>query len=129
MQYLKYFLFFILSLTISTSCSAQSKRKIKAEVIFHPAYKGGAQPSPEVLERCCKPRPYANKSLYLKKNYYSEVLYKITTDAEGRFEKCMKPGVYRVYINNETNREKAAVLAKGFIDQENAKKTEPYFTM
>jgi hypothetical protein len=40
----------------------------------------------------------------------------------------MKPGIYRVYLNNETDIEKAAVLSGGKIDQENAKKTEPYFT-
>jgi hypothetical protein len=68
---MKYLIAAILAMLISAPSVAQNKgkkTKVHGTVIYHPAYKGGAPPPPEVLERCCSPRPFGGKVIYLKKN-------------------------------------------------------------
>ena len=97
--------------------------------MFSFVYKGGARPTPEVMEACCQPRPMFNATLYLKKNYYSTVDYIIKKDDEGNFKKKLKPGLYKVFIKNEIDEIKSAEIASGKIDQNNVWLTEPYYVL
>lgn len=125
-------LIFVLLFLISISGNSQSvckKTTINGKVSFTAIYKGGARPSPEVLERCCQPKPLANAKLYLKKNYYSPVQYYITTDSEGNFRKRLKQGTYNMFLKNEVDAVKAKEIADGKSNQNNASLTEPYFVL
>ena len=125
-------LIFSLILLITVSGSSQShnnKVTIKGHATFTAVYKGGARPTPEVLEACCSKRPMANATLYLKKNYYSRLQCTITTDKNGDFQKCLRPGKYNVFLKNERNDKKANDLANGKVDKTAVRKTEPYFIL
>ena len=107
-------LIFSLILLIAVSGSSQShnnKVTIKGHATFTAVYKGGARPTPEVLEACCSKRPMANATLYLKKNYYSRLQCTITTDNNGGFQKRLRPGKYNVFLKNERDDKKANDLA------------------
>ena len=121
---------FVLLLSFSGYGQSVCKKvNIKGKVTFTAIYKGGARPTPEVLEACCQPKPMANAKLYLKKNYYSPAQYIITTGAEGNFKKRVKQGSYNVFLKNEVDDVKAKEIAGGKTDQNNAWLTEPYFVM
>lgn len=109
--------------------SSTCKVTVKGKVMYTFAYKGGARPSPELLEACCQPRPMFNATLYLKKNYYSPLQYVIKTDDEGNFKKRLRPGLYKVFLKNEIDEARAAELSSGKIDQNNAWITEPYYVI
>lgn len=115
----------------SNYASGQCGRKIAVtgKVTFERIYKGGARPTPEMLVLCCSPRPYSNASLYLKKNYYSEDTILIHTDSAGTFNAKLKPGRYHIYISNEFNKEKSALLEAGKYDDQQKWLTEPYATL
>ena len=125
-------LIFSLILFITVSGSSQShnnKVTIKGHATFTAVYKGGARPTPEVLEACCSKRPMANATLYLKKNYYSRLQCTITTDKNGDFQKRLRPGKYNVFLKNERNDKKANDLSNGKVDNTAVRKTEPYFIL
>jgi hypothetical protein len=97
----------ILLVAICFSSSAQKKSVPKKVSIhghfdFKPQYWGGARPTEEILERCCSIRPLANKTLYVKKNYFGKVISKIHTDSLGNFSIQLIPGEYNIYLKNET---------------------------
>ena len=123
---------FIIVFLFPLSNYAQSvckKVTINGQVTFTAIYKGGARPTPEVLEACCQQHPLANTKLYLKKNYYGDVQYVITTDTAGIFKKRVKQGMYKVFLKNEVNAVKVKEIAGGKIDQNNAWLTEPYYVL
>ena len=127
-----YILLFILCCLFSIKGNGQKACKkvtVSGKVTFTALYKGGARPSPEVLEACCQPRPMANSKLYLKKNYYSPVQYIINTDSSGNFKRKVKQGLYKMYLKNEIDATKAKEIASGKINQNDAWITEPYFVM
>ena len=120
----------ILFITVSGSCQSHNNRvTIKGHATFTAVYKGGARPSPEVLEACCSKRPMANATLYLKKNYYSRLQCTITTDKNGDFQKRLRPGKYNVFLKNERNDKKANDLSDGKVDNTAVRKTAPYFIL
>ena len=71
----------------------------------------------------------ANATLYLKKNYYSRLQCTITTDKNGDFQKCLRPGKYNVFLKNERDDKKANDLANGKVDKTSVRKTEAYFIL
>jgi len=123
----------LLLFSVSTyfDVDAQSRKKIKisGDVTFTHIYKGGAAPSDEVLQRCCSPKKYAGKKLYVKKNYYSKVLYTIQTDSSGRFTACLRAGKHKLYLNNEINEAKSEALNSGKGDEQMLWLTEPYYEL
>lgn len=123
------FVFCMLIFFASKGQSVCKKVTINGKVTFTGIYKGGARPTPEVLEACCQPRPMANAKLYLKKNYYSRVKYIITTDAAGNFKKRVKQGLYKLFLNNEVDDVKAKEIDSGKADPNNAWITDPYFVI
>jgi hypothetical protein len=108
--------------------SAKSAKKIpvKGTVYYTGIYKGGANPPQEVLDRCCTEHPYTNKTVFLKRNYFSPAIYTISTDSAGQFRKCIKPGTYGIYINNEEDPARSKAIAAGKINADSLWITEPY---
>jgi hypothetical protein len=120
----------LLLLTFNTlySTNAQSRKKIKitGEVTFTGLYKGGARPTEEMLQKCCTPKAWSNKKLYLKKNYYSKALYTLQTDSSGKFKSCVREGVYNLYMNNEINDSLSSELENQKDNEEMQWLTNPY---
>lgn len=127
----KILLLLLLSSFMLNDTDAQSRKKIKISgtVTYTHIYKGGARPTDEILQQCCSPQLYADKKLYLKENYYSKVIYTLQTDSAGRFNACVRPGKYKLYLNNDFNTEKSNALNAGKGDEQMQWLTDPYFEM
>ncbi|MEP7170214.1 MAG: hypothetical protein ABI855_12650, partial [Bacteroidota bacterium] len=79
---------------------------LKGNVQIIHAYKGGAAPDKEILEKISKPVPLTDTQLFLKKTYYGSVSYTLQTDSTGNFDLNIKPGVYNIYLSGESASEK-----------------------
>lgn len=122
-------LIFILFSSTSFGQKPCKKVIISGKVTYRALYKGGARPTPEVLEACCQAQPMSNAKLYLKRNYYSLIKYIITTDSLGNFKKRVKEGEYRVFLKNETDVVKAKEIESGKVDPNNTWVTDPYYVI
>jgi hypothetical protein len=105
----RFFLFTALIAMASTAVfSHQSKKAKKVAIYGHinfiPVYKGGIRPTDEMMKACCSPRPLANKTIYIKKSYYSKPCGTLHTDTAGNFSIKITPGNYNLYFENETSK-------------------------
>jgi hypothetical protein len=80
--------------------------QIKGSVKIIYTYKGGAPPPEELIEKLKQPVALANTELFLKRSYYSDIVFVLKTDSLGKFEMKIKPGVYNIYLTNENNQTK-----------------------
>lgn len=103
----KFFIFITLSIFLTGDISAQ-KRKLRKSVATTLVtinltqtsnWCGGARPSEEMEREFRTPKPYPNCELFLRRdtNVISKpILYKVTTNAEGKASMRLTPGKYVV---------------------------------
>lgn len=116
-----YFMALLFLLTVK-NCFSQKHAsdyfvRLKGNVNIVHVYKGGAEPSREIVEETSKTVPLANIELFLKKTYYGNLTYVIQTDSSGNFDLNIKPGVYNIYLSNEN------ASSKKMIDSTDVKST------
>jgi len=83
----------------SSSCNL-----VQGTVTFTNQYCGGARPSEQLLAEYATPQNFVNTTIYLKKKKGGKVIYKIVTDKNGKFKKCIKPGKYYLYMSKYYNK-------------------------
>lgn len=92
------FLLLMSSLTIN----AQSKVSVKAYITSTEDYCGGARPSDEMLHELSTEKPLADKVVYIKMGTVNKstnkTVKKVKTDANGRFEALLTPGVTYYFV-------------------------------
>lgn len=109
----KYSLFILVVLMFSISCHS-SKKGIenkskennfvtitgKVDQIFN--YCGGARPTKELLENFAKPRPFPDKTFYIKEGTTNtekaKVITSFTTKADGSFSFQLPKGIYSIIV-------------------------------
>jgi hypothetical protein len=94
--FFSFLFFFVIAL------KAQSLVLVKGYVTSTEDYCDGARPSEELLEDLAKERPLANKILYVKvgvqNKHSNRLVKKIKTNANGRFEIWLKPGLSYYFV-------------------------------
>jgi hypothetical protein len=96
----KHFLLFILIITTLSSCAQRKPQfyKVSGTVTATYSYCGGARPSDEMLAELNRPKPMAEKKLFVKagnSNSKNEAIIKsFNTDAYGRFNIELPKGTY-----------------------------------
>ena len=84
---------------VTSSCNL-----VKGTLTFTNQYCGGARPSEEILAEHDRPQNFVSTTFYLKRKKGGKVIYKIVTDSEGNFKKCIKPGKYFLYMSKYYNK-------------------------
>ena len=91
-------------LIFSTSFCAQAQKSvlIKGYVTHTEDYCNGAAPTPEILEELAAEKPASGKIIYVKigsiNKSTTKLVKKIKTDASGRFELYLKPGLTYYFV-------------------------------
>lgn len=104
----KHFLLFILIITTLSSCAQRKPQfyKVSGTVTATYSYCGGARPSDEMLAELNRPKPMAEKKLFVKagnSNSKNEAIIKsFNTDAYGRFNIELPKGTYCIIEENKT---------------------------
>jgi hypothetical protein len=79
---------------VSSSCNM-----VQGTVTYTNRYCGGARPGEEILAEYATPKNFVSTTIYLKRKKGGKVIYKIVTDKDGKFKKCIKPGKYFLYMS------------------------------
>lgn len=71
------------------------------------AYCGGTKPTEEILNKLTTPRPFPNKTFYIRRgkqnNIHTKVLKKITSDSAGNFSVKLPKGTYSILLEEQVN--------------------------
>lgn len=116
----KIIIFSILSVVLGLSCAfmpPKNKVTVKIQVLYTASYCGGMAPTQEMLAQYEKEKPYANRSLIVKK--YQEnalkaqpVLAQVTTDADGFCTLSLPKGKYGLITEEKNQDFSVGILAK-----------------
>jgi L-rhamnose isomerase len=77
---------------------------VQGGITYTNRYCGGARPSEEMLTEYATPKNFVSTTIYLKRKKGGQVIYKIVTDKDGKFKKCIKPGKYFLYMSKYYNK-------------------------
>lgn len=99
---MKKWIFFYILLIFTNNLHAQKLVLVRGYITSTEDYCNGARPSDEMLQDVATEKPYANKTIYVKVgtlNKSSNKLFKkVKTNADGRFEIWLKPGVSYYFV-------------------------------
>jgi hypothetical protein len=88
----------------SAAPKISSCNMVQGIVTYTNSYCGGARPSEEMLADYATPKNFVSTTIYLKRKKGGKVIYKIVTDKDGKFKKCIKPGKYLLYMSKYYNK-------------------------
>lgn len=121
----KYYLPFFLIVLFSIACHSSKtviKTSQKVEKYFRISgkveqkfnYCGGARPTKELLENFAKPKPFSDKTFYIKEGTTNtekaKVITSFTTKADGSFSFQLPKGVYSIIVTEQLQTIKATDL-------------------
>lgn len=93
--------------TIRAQKTIKSDISVEITITQTEQYCGGAAPPKEMLDELNRPKPYVNKTLYIRKDTNdldAAILYKLTTDTKGKALVKLKPGRYSIVDENKKDR-------------------------
>jgi hypothetical protein len=104
----KHFPFFLLIIATMSSCAQRKPKLYKVSGIVTATYSycGGARPSDEMLAELNRPKPLADKKLFIKtgssNSKSNSAIKEFTTDADGHFTIALEKGTYCIVEENKS---------------------------